>query len=261
LLVRNTGDLADLSAIRDGRVTPQDQASQAIVALLDPQPGELMLDLAAAPGGKATAAAERMKGTGCIVAADVHPGRVRTVWRAAVRVRHDDMILPVVADGRYPPVRPGAFDRVLVDAPCSGLGVLRRRPDARWRVQPGDVVQLATLQRELLAAASATLRPGGRLVYAVCTLSREETIGVDEWAATHLPELVAEPTPGPPWRPHGRGVLILPSDARSDGMFVVSFTKRSDAPQPAATVPTDAEVTVPPASAGERRWHPVVSAP
>ncbi len=227
LLVRHAGDLSVLPAIADGRATPQDQASQAIVAVLDPQPGERILDVAAAPGGKATAAAERMGGEGLVVAADLHAGRVRTVQRAADRIGLRPMVVTLVADGRHPPVREGAFDRVLLDAPCSGLGVLRRRPDARWRVQPSDVRDLADLQRVLLAAAARAVKPGGRLVYAVCTLSNEETLGVDAWARSELPELEAEPPPAPPWRPHGRGAILLPPDAHSDGMFVLSLRRRS----------------------------------
>jgi 16S rRNA (cytosine967-C5)-methyltransferase len=226
LLVRHTGDLAALPAVADGRATPQDQASQAIVAVLDPQPGDRVLDVASAPGGKATAAAERMDGRGLVVASDLHPGRVRTVRRAAQRIGVESMVATLVADGRTPPVRDGAFDRVLLDAPCSGLGVLRRRPDARWRVQPNDVRDLAALQRVLLEAAARAVKPGGRLVYAVCTLSKEETLDIDTWARTRLPDFDAEPAPPAPWRRFGRGAILLPSDARTDGMFVLSLTRR-----------------------------------
>ncbi len=252
LVVRHTGDLAALPAIAEGRVTPQDQTSQSIIAALDPQPGERVLDLASAPGGKASAAAERMRGEGLVVAAALHPGRVRTVARAAARLGFEHVIEPIVADGRCPGVRDASFDRVLLDAPCSGLGVLRRRPDARWRIQPEDVRDLAALQRAMLAAAARAVRPGGLLVYAVCTLTRDETIGVDEWAAEHLPELVARPDPGAPWRPYGRGAILLPSDARTDGMFVVAYERRvarvepEREPLPAPRVATE--------SSGWSRW-------
>ncbi len=227
LRLRHTGDLAALPAIAEGRATPQDQASQAIVAVLDPQPGERVLDVASAPGGKATAAAERMCGTGVVIAADLHPGRVRTVQRAARRLGVAPTVLPIVADGCSPAVRDGAFDRVLLDAPCSGLGVLRRRPDARWRVQPDDVRDLAALQKVLLEAAARAVKPGGRLVYAVCTLSREETIDIDTWAQGHLPDFDAEPAPPVPWRRFGRGAILLPSDAQTDGMFVLCLRRSS----------------------------------
>ncbi len=164
-----------------------------------------------------------------MVAADVHAGRVRTVMRAARRLGLVDTIVPLLADGAHPAVQDGAFDRVLLDAPCSGLGVLRRRPDARWRIEPGDVEDLAALQRNLLAAAAPSVKPGGRLVYSVCTLTRAETVEVDEWAAHELPELHAIDPPGAPWRRHGRGAILLPSDAGSDGMFVLVLERSSAA--------------------------------
>lgn len=255
LVVRHSGDLAALPAIREGRATPQDQTSQAIVAILDPQPGERVLDLAAAPGGKATAAAERMGGEGLIVAADLHPGRARTVQRAAERVGVDHVVQAIVADGQWPAVRAGSFDRVLLDAPCSGLGVLRRRPDARWRLRSGDVHDLAELQRRLLAAAADAVKPGGVLVYAVCTITPEETVGVDAWAVEHLSEFSADPPPGTPWRQAGRGALLLPSDAQTDGMFVLVLRRAADRPpEPAAAPEPDAEEQ-------PRHWHAVGSKP
>jgi len=219
LVLRHAGDVGGFACVRDGRATPQDQSSQAVVALLDPQPGERILDVAAAPGGKATAAAERMGDTGLVVAGDLHPGRVRTVARARDRIGLTSVV-PIVADGHRLPVPPESFDRVLLDAPCSGLGVLRRRPDARWRVEPDDVRQLAGLQRELLAGAAAAVRPGGRLVYAVCTIAPDETRAV-----AVPPGFVALDPPGAPWRPHGAGALLLPSDAQTDGMFVLAMER------------------------------------
>ena len=130
-----------------------------------------------------------------------------------------------MADGRALPVDVGTFDRVLLDAPCSGIGVLRRRPDARWRLQPEVIPELAALQRELLASAAALVRPGGVLVYSVCTLTREETVDVDTWAAEHLPDFTALAPPGDPWIPHGRGALLLPDAAGTDGMFVLTLTR------------------------------------
>jgi len=262
LLVRHVGDLATLAAVRDGRVSPQDQASQAIVAALDPQPGDLVLDLASAPGGKATAAAERMNGEGLVVAADLHPGRVRTVKRAADRLNLAHMVPVILADGRRPAVRDAAFDRVLLDAPCSGLGVLRRRPDARWRIEPQDVDDLARLQLVLLEAASRAVKPGGRLLYSVCTLTRPETLLVDEWAAETLPEFDAVAPPGTPWRPHGRGAILLPSDAQTDGMFVLVLERKAESASERRTEEVVEDTTPPPeiavrVSATAGRWTAV----
>ena len=223
LIVRGIGDPAALPAVRDGRATPQDQASQALVGVLDPRPGERIADVAAAPGGKATAIAERVGADGAVVALDIDAGRLRLVTEASNRLDLDS-VHAVLADGRALPLPP-RFDRVLLDAPCSGLGVLRRRPDARWRVSESSIGELAALQRELLAAAAALVRPGGVLVYSVCTLTRAETIDVDEWAAQHLDGFDALPPPGAPWQPVGRGALLLPQAAGTDGMFVLALER------------------------------------
>jgi 16S rRNA (cytosine967-C5)-methyltransferase len=99
--------------------------------------------------------------------------------------------------------------------------VLRRRADARWRLTPEVIEECAALQRDLLLAAASLVRPGGLLVYSVCTLTPEETIGVDEFAAEHLPGFTAEAPPRRPWRVHGRGALLLPYERGTDGMFVL----------------------------------------
>ena len=220
LLVRGVGDLARLPAVAEGRATPQDQASQAVAAAVGARPGERLLDLAAAPGGKATALAEGMGDDGLVVASDLRPGRAGRVRDAARRLGLRSVQI-LVADGRRPPLAGGGFDRVLLDAPCSGLGVLRRRPEARWRLDPADIDRVADLQRELFTAAVAQVRPRGLVAYCVCTLTREETVDIDEWAAGAFPSLTPVTAPGPPWRPHARGALLLPTAVGTDGMFLL----------------------------------------
>ena len=220
VLARGVGDPARLPAVAEGRATPQDEASQAVVDILDPQPGDTVVDAAAAPGGKSTAIAERVGRHGRVAACDVHAGRVRLVASARDRLRLD-RVLPVVADGRALPLRPASADRALVDAPCSGLGVLRRRAELRWRIRTGDLPRLVQLQRDLLRDAAPVVREGGVVVYSVCTLTEDETTGVDAWAERELPQLVADPPPGAPWRARGRGAVLLPHDAGTDGMYVL----------------------------------------
>jgi 16S rRNA (cytosine967-C5)-methyltransferase len=224
LTVRGLGDPARAAAVAEGRATPQDEASQAVVAAVAPEPGDRVLDVAAGPGGKSTGLGELVGESGAVVAVDAHPGRLRLVADAAARLGLGNL-RPVLADGRALPTRRAAFDRVLVDAPCSGLGALRRRPEARWRIRTDDVIALAALQRALLRAAAGAVRPGGVLVFSVCTLTRDETLGVDEWAAAELPDLVALAVPGPRWRRWGRGALLLPHDAGTDGMFVLRLQR------------------------------------
>lgn len=204
----------------DGYV--QDEASQAVAALVGAAQGEVVGDLCAAPGGKATGMART--GAGLVVASDASEARSRLVVANAARFGAGAVVV-AVADGRHPALRPGSLDRVLVDAPCSGLGVLRRRPDARWRIKVDDVERLVGLQRELVEAAVAAVRPGGVVVYSVCTLTLAETLGVDRWSSVAHPSLVALPPPGPPWTPLGRGARLLPQSAGTDGMYVLSLRR------------------------------------
>jgi 16S rRNA (cytosine967-C5)-methyltransferase len=188
----------------DGYV--QDPASQRVVELVSAQPGDTVVDLCAAPGGKATGIAA----TGAtVLAADARESRTRLLQANASRFGN---VLVVAADGRAAPVRRHHFDRVLVDAPCSGLGVLRRRPDARWRVDPGAPRRLRELQAELLGEAASLLAPGGTLVYSVCTLTRDESRGAVSSAA--LPASLAAV----------HTELLLPTPQR-DGMFVAVWQR------------------------------------
>jgi len=215
LRVRAGGDPKQLAAVADGRATPQDEASQAVALAVGVRRGDRVLDACAAPGGKSLA----MAAAGAsVVAADVDPGRVRTMRRNAARAGVE--IATIVADARRLPLHE-TFDRVLVDAPCSGIGVLRRRPDARWRLQPEALVELAALQREILDAAARHVRPGGVLVYAVCTITSPETLEIDDWMRDTHPEFVALTPPAAPWQPHGRGAVLLPQAAETDGMYVL----------------------------------------
>lgn len=207
---------ASVTERADGYI--QDQASQWVADAVGAGPGERVLDLCAAPGGKATALAA----TGAtVVAADSRPARAGLVATNRDRLGRSPAELAVVtADGTAPPFAPASFDRVLVDAPCSGLGSLRRRPDARWRIEADAPARLALLQGRLLDAAAPLVRPGGSLTYSVCTLTATETTEVaDRFAATH-PGWVAQDVPGDPWTPWGTGAILLPQTVGTDGMVI-----------------------------------------
>jgi 16S rRNA (cytosine967-C5)-methyltransferase len=179
------GDPGQDPNFRDGLYTIQDEASQLVVELLDPQPDEWILDTCAAPGSKTTAIAERLGEAGGVMALDRNARRLAMVGRASRRLgltgiftlkwdatgSLDDLPLPS-------PMNKRRFDRVLVDAPCSGLGTLRRNPDARWRVQEEDPASLVVIQMNLLSRAAAILSPGGVLVYSTCTFLPEENEGL-----------------------------------------------------------------------------------
>jgi 16S rRNA (cytosine967-C5)-methyltransferase len=199
----------------DGYV--QDLASQWVADLVEAGPGERIADVCAAPGGKAT----RLAQAGAfVVAGDVRLARTGLiVANAAALGIGPDRLAVVAGDGTRPPLRAQSFDRVLVDAPCSNLGSLRRRPDARWHIEPADIDRLAALQAELLRAARALVRPGGVLVYSVCTLTAAESVDHDDggWPAL--------PAPAAPWRPYGTGARLLPQDADTDGMTVFRYRR------------------------------------
>ena len=184
-----SGDLSRLPGYAEGHWCVQDRAAQRIAPLLDPQPGERILDACAAPGGKSTHLAELMGDQGSVLALDRGEARLRRVGRNAERLglhciepRHGDATS--LAD-QHPELR-GSFDRILVDAPCSGLGTLARHADARWRIEPAAIDGLVLLQRQLLEALLPLLRPAGRLVYATCTVHpRENSALVEAVMAAH----------------------------------------------------------------------------
>jgi 16S rRNA (cytosine967-C5)-methyltransferase len=141
------------------------------VILLDPQPGETVLDLCAAPGGKTTFIAEMMANRGRVVAVDRYETKLDLIRRGCTRLGISCVDF-LAADARSLEAEPA--DRVLVDAPCSGLGTLRKKPDIRWKRQPEDIVKLTLLQREILDSAARLVKPGGVLVYSTCTTEPEE---------------------------------------------------------------------------------------
>jgi 16S rRNA (cytosine967-C5)-methyltransferase len=202
----------------DGYV--QDPASQWVAAAVEARPGERVLDVCAAPGGKASALAAS---GAAVVAGDVRPARVRQMVATIARLGAADRVAAVVADGVAAPFPDGSFDAVLLDAPCSGLGALRRRPDARWRIDTSDVDALVATQRDLLAAAATVVAPGGRLVYSVCTLTAAESI--DHPAPDGF--VVDDRRPAGEWRPYGPGWRVLPHDAGTDGMTMLQYRRES----------------------------------
>ncbi|MDW7738737.1 MAG: 16S rRNA (cytosine(967)-C(5))-methyltransferase RsmB [Bacillota bacterium] len=162
-------------AFSKGLFTIQGESSSLVSLILNPKPGEIILDLCSAPGGKTTHLAELSNDRGIIYAVELHPKRLKLVVKAAARLGLKS-IQPIQADGRKldagrikPP------DSILVDAPCSGLGVIRRLPEIKWRRNEDTLMQFQKLQLELLASAAAFLKPGGKLLYSVCTTEPEET--------------------------------------------------------------------------------------
>ncbi|WP_307807501.1 transcription antitermination factor NusB [Naasia sp. SYSU D00948] len=243
-MVLGGGDPLSLPAVREGSVRVQDEGSQlAALALTRARPvglGERWLDMCAGPGGKAAVlAAEAAQGGASLLANEVVPGRADLVQNAldAVPGVHE----VVVGDGRrFGDGAEGLFDRIMLDAPCTGLGALRRRPEARWRKSEDDVASLVPLQRELLASAVAALKPGGVLAYVTCSPHRDETREVVAGALAATPELVpldtgavlAEVTGGALRDAAvGEAVQLWPHRHGTDGMFIALLTKDGGLPR------------------------------
>ena len=223
LLLRG-GDPTELPGFDEGRFAVQDQSSSFVVQALDPRPGETIADLCAGPGGKAAHLACLVGLEGTVVAGDVALGRAGLVRQTADRLGVRQLVL--VQDGRRLAVR-GPFDGVLVDAPCSGIGSARRRPELLWRPRRDELSSLARLQVGIASAAADLLRPGGRLVYSVCTFPRAETDAACDALLRRRPELEPLPIEGPDG-PAER-LRLWPHRHGCDAMFVAGF-RRKDTP-------------------------------
>jgi len=203
----------------DGYV--QDPASRWVCDAVGAQAGDLILDSCAAPGGKATLLAAS---GATVIAADRRINRARLVAANAERTAAAS-VATVVADGTMGPYHSASFDRVLVDAPCSGLGVLRRRADARWRVDAEAIERLTRLQCRLLTAGADAVKPGGTLVYSVCTVTKAETTAVAATLTSGF-DPIDVPATSDVWRRWGgHGGCVLPQDHDSDGMAVFAWRR------------------------------------
>jgi 16S rRNA (cytosine967-C5)-methyltransferase len=220
-------DLARSPLFRSGAVTPQSRASMLVAGAVDPRPCERVLDLCAAPGAKATHLAALMRGRGTLVAVERHPRRAEALADNCRRL-HAGLVEVVVADARDADVGRD-FDRVLLDPPCSDLGTLAERPDARWRKSARQVDELAASQAELLAAAARRVRPGGTLVYSTCTISPAENGRlVERFLATHgefAADDLAATWPALRDRSDPRFVQTLPHRDRTSGFFIARLRR------------------------------------
>lgn len=214
LRVRGTLALR-LDLYREGLVTMQDEGAMAVAHLLAPQPGETVLDGAAGSGIKATHLAELMRNQGRVVALDIQPAKLKALSGHCARLGID-IVEAHHLDARQAGARfRGRMDRVLVDAPCTGLGVLGRRPEIRWRLTPECIPALAAQQRALLAGVAEAVRPGGVLVYAVCSLEPEEGPEVVEDFLRRHPAFVLE-----------EARLLLPHRHGTDGFYMARLRRQ-----------------------------------
>lgn len=231
-LIGSAGSIQKLPGFKEGWWTVQDGSAQLVSHLLDPQPGEVVIDVCAAPGGKTTHIAELMADKGKIWACDRTPSRLRKLQENSQRLNLQSIQI-YTGDSRHFNEFQNTADRVLLDAPCSGLGTMHRHADARWRQTPGSVRELSVLQKELITHTSTFVKPGGVLVYATCTLHPAEN---EEVISTFLAE-------SPNWQIESPSGFESPASAYStpqgcfkvwphrrdmDGFFMVRLRKTNN---------------------------------
>ena len=227
ILLRAHGALDELAPLRMGLAQVQDESSMLVAHVLAPEPGMTVIDVCAAPGGKTTHIAQRMENRGRILAFDIYEEKIRRIERNVQRLGIS-IIEAEVRDARtIGAAYTGQADRVLVDAPCSGLGVLRRKPDARWKKRAEDQKTLPPLQRAILASAAEAVKKGGILVYSTCTMEACENAAiVENFLRTHT-DFVLEDTGGflPVQKTTERMVQIMPETDGPDGFFIARMRR------------------------------------
>jgi 16S rRNA (cytosine967-C5)-methyltransferase len=232
LILKEVGSIDSLKAFKEGLFQVQDESSMLVSKALDPQPGEFVIDVCCAPGGKTTHIAQLMQNRGKILGWDIHPHKIELVQKAAKRlgigiinaVSHDAAIEVYDLHGQA--------DRVLVDAPCSGLGIIRRKPDIKWNKVQNDVGDIVNLQKKILQVSSKYVKPGGYLVYSTCTIQEEENIGVIEDFIKKNPHFILESIE--PYFPEQlkkdtvkQGYIqLFPNVDKTDGFFICKLKRQ-----------------------------------
>lgn len=227
-LVGHVGDLAALPGYAEGWWSVQDASAQLVAYLVNPQPDEILIDACAAPGGKATHLAELMGDRGTVWACDRTTSRLKRIKTNSARLQLTS-VKTYTGDSRDLPRFQGQADRVLVDAPCSGLGTLHRHADARWRQSPETAQELVALQGALLLEACRWVKPEGLLVYATCTLNAAENEGVIHRFLEQQPHWqIQKPEPDSrvaPWVTDQGWVQVWPQHHNMDGFFMVALSR------------------------------------
>ena len=202
----------------------------APAALLRPEPGDRVLDLCAAPGGKSFAAAVAMGGRGSITSCDIHEHKVGLIQKGAARLGLENITARLQDGAAFVPQWEGQMDAVIADVPCSGYGIIRKKPDIRYK-DPAKMADLPELQLEILTNQARYVKPGGVLIYSTCTLVRAENEGVVEAFLAAHPEFSTEPLPLPGNFPENKsGMLaLIPGQYDTDGFFIARLRKMPNA--------------------------------
>ncbi|MEY8441223.1 16S rRNA (cytosine(967)-C(5))-methyltransferase RsmB [Lactobacillaceae bacterium 24-114] len=232
-LVINKGNVIDSPLLADGLITVQDESAMLAVDSMDIQPGFKVLDACAAPGGKTVQIAEKLSAEedGKVVALDIHKHKVKLIQKNAKRMGVDDVVHACQLDARKvdEAFDDEEFDRVLVDAPCSGIGLLRRKPEIRYTKSPEDILQLHKIQLAILNAVAPKVKKGGIITFSTCTIMQEENQQTVHQFLQGHPDFVLEVTKmsrAVKGDRESATLTILPSDYDSDGFFISSLKRK-----------------------------------
>lgn len=228
LVLAGTGDLEKLQSFREGRFYVQDAAAKLSVLCAGLQPGNRVLDCCAAPGGKSFAAAIEMRGTGSICACDIHEHKIGLIQNGAQRLGFSNITVKHQDASVFVPEWEGAMDVVIADVPCSGYGIIRKKPDIRYK-DPASMKDLPELQMRILKNQARYVKPGGVLMYSTCTLVRQENEGAVEAFLREMPEFSTEPLMLPGNFPKNTsGMLTLvPGQYDTDGFFICRLRRKA----------------------------------
>ncbi|MDP5273366.1 16S rRNA (cytosine(967)-C(5))-methyltransferase RsmB [Chengkuizengella axinellae] len=237
IVVESGGNMAHSHWFKEGKISIQDESSMLVAAILDPKPNETILDCCAAPGGKTTHIAEKMRSSGTIWANDIHPHKQKLIDEQSDRLQlkninttiHDALDLNKKFEKH-------TFDRVLLDAPCSGLGVIRRKPDLKWVKSEADVKEISKIQLDILSRVADLLKPGGILVYSTCTIESSENENIIHDFLQENPEFTIDSSTSQllPHHVYDRvkvedGLIqVLPQFFHSDGFFIARLQKKEN---------------------------------
>lgn len=232
MYLKNVDNIQNMPSFKEGLWTVQDESAMLVGKVIAPQSGERILDLCSAPGGKSIHMAEIMKNEGEIISCDIHPHKLELIAKNAARMGAT-IIKPTLQDGTvFNEAFVESFDRILVDAPCSGLGIMKRKPDIRYNKELTDLEDIAQIQRAILTQAVKYLKPNGVLVYSTCTISKEENEEMVDFMTGELglelneivdtiPKVLQKEVK------QGSMIQILPQIAGTDGFFIAGLKKRS----------------------------------
>lgn len=209
-------DVLSSQAFKEGKIIIQDLHSQQVAVFMDPQPNDRVLDMCSAPGTKTMHIADLMNNQGEIVAVDLHAHRIELVNQLAAKTQVN-IVKTLVADATLlnQMVEPNSFDAILLDAPCSGIGVFRRKPDKKRTISPNDLDELQKIQRQLLSSAATLVRNGKTITYATCTINRKENEKQVEWFLNQFPDFECVDSR-----------LLLPTEDDADGFYMAKLRKK-----------------------------------